>query len=200
MNSFFLRSVWPSLTVETELDWMDRVDSTALRPGKFQERAWWFDTVLLADRNAAFRGQECGLRTQRTASEAVKGVLSPKSRTGFLERGWWEPARREVLRFAGVGKHTLDIGKLAFKRASHGSPRTGGVGKVVVTYISRQQARVRRLVNEDHEGLVDALTELCERRDWELNTVVMERISTEEQLAIAARTTVSIGPSFIFIF
>ena len=190
MNFFFLRSAWPSLTVETELDWSDRVSATALRPGELQGRAWWFDTVLLADRSAAFRGRECGQRTQRTAAEAVKGVASPESRTGFLERGWWEPVRRNVLRFAGVSKHVLDIGKIAFKRASRGSLRTGGVEDVVVTYISRQGVR-RHLITEDHEGLVDALTELCGRRDWELNIVPMERLSKEEQLAFVARSTVS---------
>jgi hypothetical protein len=190
MNSFFLRSAWPSLTVETELDWSDRVNATALLPGELQGRAWWFDMVLLADRSAAFRGPECGERTQRTAAEAVKGIVSREGRTGFLERGWWEPVRRNVLQFAGVGEHILDIGKRAFKHASHGSPRTGGVEQVVVTYISRQAVR-RHLITEDHDGLVDALTELCERRGWELNVVAMEQISKEEQLAVAARTTVS---------
>jgi hypothetical protein len=190
MNFFFLRSAWPSLTVETERDWSDRVSATALRPGELQGRAWWFDTILLADRSAAFRGPECGERTQRTAAEAVKGVVPRESHTGFLERGWWEPVRRNVLRFAGVSEHILDIGKRAFKRTSFGSPTTGGVEEVVVTYISRQAVK-RHLVAEDHEGLVDALTELCERRGWELNVVAMERISKEEQLAIAARTTVS---------
>jgi hypothetical protein len=190
MNFFFLRSAWPSLTVETKLDWSDRVSATALRMGELQGRAWWFDTVLLADRSAAFRGPECGEHTQRTAAEAVKGVVSSESRTGFLERGWWEPVRHNVLRFAGVSEHIMDIGKRAFKRASYGSPRTGGVEEVVVTYISRQAVK-RHLIAEDHEGLVDALTELCERRGWELNIVAMEKISKEEQLALAARTTVS---------
>jgi hypothetical protein len=192
MNFFFLRSAWPSLTVETEPDWWDRVSTTALRPGELQGRAWWFDTVLLADRSAAFRGPECGERTQRTAAEAVKGVVPRESHTGFLERGWWEPVRRNVLRFAGVSGHIMDIGKRAFKRTSHGSPRTGGVEEVVVTYISRQAVK-RHLITEDHEGLADALTELCERRGWELNIVAMERISKEEQLAIAARTTFLVG-------
>jgi hypothetical protein len=196
MNSFFLRSAWPSLTVETQLDWLDRVNATALRPDELQGRAWWFDTVLLADRSAAFRGPECGDRTQRTAAEAVKGIVSRYSegRAGFLERGWWEPVRRSVLRFAGVDEHILDIGKRAFGHVSHGSPRTGGVEEVVVTYISRQAVR-RHLITEDHEGLVDALTELCLRRGWELNIVAMEQLSKEEQLAVAARTTVSTIPS-----
>ena len=190
MNSFFLRSAWPSLTVETQLDWSDRVNATALRSDELQGRAWWFDTVLLADRSAAFRGPECGERTQRTAAEAVKGVVSRESGTGILERGRWEPVRRNEIRFEGVDEHILDIGKRAFEHVSHGSPRTGGVDEVVVTYISRQAVK-RHLITEDHEGLVVALTKLCERRGWELNIVAMEQISKEEQLAVAARTTVS---------
>ena len=202
MNSFFLRSAWPSLTVETELDWEDRVNATALLPGELHGRAWWFDIVLLADRSAAFRGLECGERTQRTAAEAVKGIVLREGRrteSGFLERGWWEPVRRSVLRFAGVGEQILDIGERAFKHDSHGSLRPGGVEQVVVTYISRQAVR-RHLITEDHDGLVVALTELCERRGWELNIVAMEQISKEEQLAVAARTTVSTSPVTGHIF
>ena len=191
MNLFYLRSAWPSLTVETRPDWEDRVSTTSLHAGGSNGRVWWFDTVLLADRSAAFRGSECGERTQRTAAEAMKGVVERAGRTGFLERGWWEPVRLSVLRFAGVDTRTLDIGDRAFKRASRGTPRTGGVEEVVVTYISRQGVK-RHLVPDDHAGLVRALTDLCERRGWVLNVVAMERISKEEQLALAARTTVSI--------
>ncbi|KAH9961257.1 hypothetical protein BC827DRAFT_1203501 [Russula dissimulans] len=192
MNFFFLRSAWPSLTVETRPDWSDRVSTSAVRAGESHGRAWWFDTVLLADRSAAFRGKECGERTQRTAAEAVKGVVERAGRTGFLERGWWESVRQNVLRFAGVDTRTLDTGARAFKRTSRGAPRTGGVEKVVITYVSRQNVK-RHLIPDDHEGLVRALTELCDRRGWELNVVAMERISKEEQLAYIARTTFLVG-------
>jgi hypothetical protein len=191
MNFFFLRSAWPSLTVETRSDWLDRVATTTLRAGKRKGRVWWFDTVLLSDRSAAFRGLECGERTQRTAAEAVNGVVKRAGRTGFLERGWWEPVRRNVLRFAGENERTLDVGTRAFMQAEHGTPPNGGVEEVVVTYISRQGVR-RHLIPEDHEGLVHALVELCHRRGWELNVVAMERLSRDEQLALAARTTVSV--------
>ena len=194
MNSFFIRSAWPSLTVETQIDWSDRVSATSLRAGERNGRAWWFDTVLFSDRSAAFRGPECGERTQRTAAEAVKGVVERAGGTGFLERGWWEPVRRSVLRFAGLSQRTLDIGTRAFKRLGRGSLRDSGVEEVVVTYITRQGVK-RHLVEEDHEALVRALAELCDRRGWELNVVPMERLSKEEQLAIAARTTVMLLPS-----
>jgi hypothetical protein len=193
MNLFFLRSAWPSLTVETRDDWLDRVITTAFRANERKGRAWWFDTVLLSDRSAAFRGPECGERMQRTAAEAVKGVVERAGRTGFLERGWWEPVRHNVLRFAGVNQRTLDVGTRAFTLADRGgSLPNGGVEEVVVTYISRQRVK-RHLISEDHEGLVRALVELCDRRGWELNVVAMERLSKEEQLTVAARTTVSVS-------
>jgi hypothetical protein len=190
MNFFFLRSAWPSLTVETRIDWLDRVSTTSPRASERNGRVWWFDTVLLSDRSAAFRAPECGERTQRTAAEAIKGVVERAGRTGFLERGWWEPVRRGVLRFSGISSRTLDIGSRAFNRVDRGSLRDGGLEEVVVTYITRQGVR-RHLVEEDHEGLVRSLVELCDRRGWELNVVPMERLSKEEQLAVAARTTVA---------
>jgi hypothetical protein len=192
MNFFFLRSAWPSLTVETRADWDDRVSSTTLHSGERNGRAWRFDTVLLSDRSAAFRAPECGERTQRTAASAMKGVVERAGLTEFLERGWWEPVRRNVLRFAGVPQRMLDIGNRAFTRTEGGeSLPDGGVSEVVVTYISRQHVK-RHLIAEDHEGLVRALTEMCDRRGWELNVASMERLSKEEQLALAARTTVSV--------
>jgi len=197
MNFFFLRTGWPSLTVETRPDWVDRVSTTTLRAGESGGRSWWFDTVLLADRSAAFRGPECGERTQRTAAEAIKGVVERAGRTGFLERGWWDAVRGNVLRFVGVPERTIDIGTRAYKRASRGSAPTGGVEEVVVTYISRQGVR-RHIVPDDHAGLVHALTELCDRRGWRLNVVAMERLTKEEQLALAAQTTVS--QSFCLFF
>jgi len=100
--------------------------------------------------------------------------------------------RRNVLRFAGVSEHLLDAGTRAFKRASRGTPRNGGVEEIVVSYISRQAVK-RHLIPEDHDGLVDALKELCTRRGWELNIVAMERLTKEEQLAVAARTTFLVG-------
>jgi hypothetical protein len=75
-------------------------------PGELQGRAWWLDTILLANRSAAFRGPECDKSMQRTAAKGVnsEGVVSRESRTGFLERGWWEPVRCNVLCFAGVSE------------------------------------------------------------------------------------------------
>lgn len=150
-----------------------------------RERAWWFDEVLLTDRSAAFRGTECGAVTQRTAAEAILGVKNT------LDRHWWEPVRRAVLRFAGIDGTILSIGDRQEERKDEGLRPD----RVVVSYIDRQGSR-RHLIQEHHEGLVAALEEVCARRGWELNVVQAEKLTKEEQLEVAARTTVR----FVFCY
>ncbi|TFY75491.1 hypothetical protein EWM64_g8519, partial [Hericium alpestre] len=76
--------------------------------------------------------------------------------------------------------------------SGHAAGDIGWDGRIVVTYINRQSVR-RRLVEEDHDGLVRALEELCARRGWELKNMKAERLSKEEQLAVVARTTFLVG-------
>lgn len=137
---------------------------------------------MLTDRSAAFRGEECGIKTQRTAAEAILGVKDT------LDRHWWEPVRRAVLRFAGIDASVLSIGDRQDERKAEGL----GQDRVVVSYIDRQGSR-RHLIQEDHEGLVTALEEVCQRRGWELNIVQAEKLSKEEQLEVAAKTTVCLA-------
>lgn len=189
-NSYFLRAAFPSLTVEIQSDWEDRIASTSA--SGYHARAWHFDKVLFADRSAAFRGEVCGAQVHRTAGEAIHYM----HRVGNLTKLWWEPVRRGVLRFAGVDDETLDIGV----RAEEGAlakvkkPVLGGeVAKrqeIVVTYISRQGAR-RHLIEEHHDALAQALEEMCTAHGWELNIVMAERLTKDEQVELMARTTVS---------
>jgi hypothetical protein len=66
--------------------------------------------------------------------------------------------------------------------------KVGGY-KPVVTYISRQSSR-RRLNKESHEGLVLALEASRDKLGFELHVVEAEKLSREEQLALAGKTTV----------
>lgn len=187
-NSYVFRAAFPSITIEVEQDWKDRIDATAAAQADGEgERAWHFETLLLTDRSASFRGESCGMRNQRIASESLEYM----QRIGNLTKFWWEPIRREVLRFAGVDQETLDIGMPKSK------PKLGSLEAIpqdnediVVTYISRQGAR-RHLIDEDHDALVEALTDMCMRKGWELNVVQAERLTKDQQLQLAARTTVS---------
>jgi hypothetical protein len=208
-NMFYLKSTFPSMSVETAPDWQDRVFMT--RNG---DKAWYFPRAILADRSASFRGRECGERTQRIASEAIKAVRDE------LSPWWWEPIRRSTLAFAGVSQEVIDmavtsharfhsaIGSLSpsaltifNQKYSNLESSEEGVGKkewpIVITYINRQGGR-RCLNEEDHQRLVSGLAELAGRRGWEFNDVKAQHLPQEEQMAIAAKTTVSLRP-FLFI-
>lgn len=185
-NSYFLRAVFPSLTVEVQADWQDRIAATAA--GGEHARAWHFDKVLLTDRSAAFRGVICGTQVHRTAGEAFHYMRN----LGQLSKWWWEPVRRAVLRFADVGDEVLDIGVRAAERAERGVTVPGPDEKIVITYINRQGVR-RHLIDEDHDRLVEELEKLCNSKGWEFNNAKAELMTKEQQLELVARTTVLLG-------
>lgn len=89
--------------------------------------------------------------------------------------------------------------------------------KIVISYITRQKARTRKLIKEDDAALVASLKELVERKNneyrdfmvkgnknpvdkddkviepplpWELAVLEAEKMSKEAQIQAAARTTV----------
>lgn len=198
-NAYFMRSVFPSLTIETERDWTDRIFTTY-----YGDRAYHFDTILIADRSAAFKGALCGLRNHRIAAEAYE----PFWNSGRLQKEWWEPVRREFLRFAGTDDYSMDLGAEIDKSWEERSGRIAKAlgnnkndlpvhipisrDKAVITYISRQAAR-RHLIREDHELLVASLEELASRKGYELIIIEAEKLSKDDQIAIMARTTVLLG-------
>ncbi|EAU87355.2 hypothetical protein CC1G_02114 [Coprinopsis cinerea okayama7 len=80
--------------------------------------------------------------------------------------------------------------------------------EVVITYISRQSARHRKLLKEDHEGLVKALKALVKRKNeergsdtrssklppkWTLDILEAEHLTKDAQVHAAARTTFMLG-------
>ncbi|KAJ7858970.1 hypothetical protein B0H13DRAFT_2254454 [Mycena leptocephala] len=164
-NAYFMRAAFPATAIEVEGDWRDRVTLTAAG-----DRAWHFPLVLLTDRSAAFRGEICGGQTQRIAAEAVAAMQRKKQ----LVDGWWESVRSAVLRFAGADVQLPD--------------------NILITYISRQSAAQRKLTAESHEGLVQALRALVNRKGekWELVVMEAEKLSKDEQFKIMARTTVNL--------
>lgn len=83
MNQWVLRSSFPSIALEFESDWADRID---------MGRVFVFDRVVLADRSAAMHGFNF-LRTQRTAAEpfALPGSVN-----------WWSTIRSNVIQATGL--------------------------------------------------------------------------------------------------
>ncbi|KAI6040256.1 hypothetical protein EDC04DRAFT_2997519 [Pisolithus marmoratus] len=185
-NSYFLRAAFPSLTVEVDIDWQDRVVATAESD---IDRAWHFPYLLLADRSAAFRGRLCGSTNQRTASEAVDGLiaLSKLDVNGL----WWRPIRAAVWHFAGA---TIP----GVKGGEHLDEEYEETDKFTITYISRQGRR-RSLIPEDHDRLVTELEALVARKndakgkEWVLNVVKAETLTKDEQVRLASKTNVLLG-------
>ncbi|KDQ21385.1 hypothetical protein BOTBODRAFT_150195 [Botryobasidium botryosum FD-172 SS1] len=208
-NQYYFRAFWPSIGLETSTDWADRINLTSQGT-----KAWRFPLLLFVDRSASFRDNLCGGITQRTVALAVEATKDRSS------TWWWEPVRRSVLRFAGVEQEVMDlnvkfaapeVGSLHSRDGESGGGREGEKEKgeggeggsmvkrqrqtgkdVVVTYISRQGWR-RRLIEENHTELVKELTDLCARKGWELNVIKPEELSQDQQLALAARTTIMLG-------
>ena len=195
-NTYILRSAFSSLTIESERDWADRIFTTI-----DGDRAYHLDNVLIADRSAAFKGRLCGMTTQRIAAEAYE----PLWNGGRLQKEWWEPVRREVLRFAGVEEKNIGLGveiEKAWEEEREKAVKALGSSKnalfvqipiakekTVITYISRQAAR-RHLTREAHELLVASLKEMTARKEYELIIIEAEKLSKDEQLRIMSRTTV----------
>ncbi|KAJ7065577.1 hypothetical protein C8F01DRAFT_749559 [Mycena amicta] len=186
-NSYFLRAAFPGASIEEQEDWEDRVIMTATG-----DRVWHFPQLLLTDRSAAHRGDICGARTQRIAAEAFVEMCKQGKLVGLRAGGWWAPVREAVLRFAGVPA-IEDPAGLALRSARDDALPTPS--KIVITYLSRQSTPRRRLTPESHISLVASLKELVARKGatWELNIVEAEKLSKDEQLQHAARTTIMLG-------
>ncbi|KAG6332608.1 hypothetical protein ID866_6486 [Astraeus odoratus] len=192
-NSYFLRAALPSLTIEVDIDWKDRVEATS-HPEV--NRAWHFPYLLLADRSAAFRGRLCGSVNQRTASESVDGLIA-RSKLD-LDAIWWRPIKHAVWRFAGVAGMGMasPLNPQILQQSVESFEETD---KITITYISRQDTR-RRLIPEDHDLLVKELESLVARKnveielskgpnrparkEWVLNVVRAEQMSRDEQILL----------------
>ena len=226
-NAYFLRGTFPSITVEHEEDWNDRISTT-----RSNTRAWQFPLLLLTDRSAAHRGVLCGSKTQRTASEAWDYMRIRGKLRGLYVGGWWAPLREAMWRFAGADVEYHDFEKVssspvdleAMKPAAdtitvvNTSPEAQSYlpmpDRIVITYIDRQNANQRNFVESDHLGLIQAMQELVDRKnrermalsrqdiqekillEWEFNVMEAGKLTKDEQVRLAARTTVC----FYFFF
>ncbi|KAJ4486553.1 hypothetical protein C8J55DRAFT_558517 [Lentinula edodes] len=210
-NSYFLRAAYPSMSVEHQEDWDDRVAASRSNSGQDQDRAWLFPTAMLIDRSATFRDDMTGSHTQRTAAQAWEYMRNIGRLRGERVGGWWEPVRDAVLRFAGAGdvqeeyrERELLLDGTEDRRAENKMGEDGHVGvtkqidipmphKVVVTYISRQSGVRRKLTPASHESLVSALRESAERKGYDLIIMEAEKLTKDEQLQVIGRTTILLG-------
>ncbi|KAG8989728.1 hypothetical protein FRB94_014073 [Tulasnella sp. JGI-2019a] len=129
-------------------------------------KVWKFDRVVFTDRAAAMRTHKF-TDVERYAAPSFD---LPGS------RNFWEPLRANVVEFAGANRTT----------------GSGTMDTPVITYVSRQGWGRRMLKPEDHERLVNALRKLEKDYGWEVNVVLMDKLTREEQIRLCARTTVSL--------
>ncbi|KAJ7164684.1 hypothetical protein C8R43DRAFT_878630 [Mycena crocata] len=189
-NAYFLQSAYPTIHVEVQEDWNDRISLSAKG-----SRVWHFPILMLSDRSAAHRGLICGSQTQRIASEAWKHMQPKLQLLGIRGPEWWEPIRTAMLLFAGAPTLSSDYNGAQAALFRDPLPDANAPKKVVISYISRQGTTRRRLTDDSHTGLVTALQNLVKSKGeaWELNIVQAETLTKEEQLKIAARTDVLVG-------
>ena len=191
-NPTILFACFPSASLLYPNDFDDFTNITR----SAQPKAFMLERALLADRSAAFRGEWTG-PTARTVANALH--------VGEASRWWWEPIRRQVLRFSGVSDEVINRSLEGFGAADPAIPlqphivgpeiadyqplEPAGDYAPVITYISRQRSR-RHLTASSHAELVKALEDRAERLGWNLLIVEAENLSKEEQFALAGKTTV----------
>lgn len=195
-NPTILFSLFPSISMLYPEDWADLKNHTT----SFEPRAFLLERALLADRSAAFYG-EWTAPTSRTVASALH--------VGTVSRWWWEPIRRQILRYAGVSEDVLDrslegygaVDVLSLNgrlQAYHdyGAPvgdytpvAKAGSYTPLVTYISRQKSR-RRLTPDSHNDLLRHMEQRALVAGFEFLVVEAEKLTHEEQFALAGRTTV----------
>ncbi|KAG8967560.1 hypothetical protein FRB90_010875, partial [Tulasnella sp. 427] len=133
------------------------------------DQAYSFDIVGLAQTAAATRNP--GSQGGRALESALDVNPSPG-------KHWWAPIRNSVLEAVGVLR-----GESGVLHAD---------GKIVVTYVVSQN-RDLALEYDVHYKLSEKLRKLERDYDWEVNVVVTAKMSTYEQIQLAARSTIVLG-------
>lgn len=181
MNQWVAHASFPSLQFEFKDDWNDR---------SHMGKVWVFDRVVLADRSAAMRAWNFA-RFQRTAA-------APFALPGSAN--WWSPIRNKVVELAGMDPeansgtlsgHIPLADEEASQDESESSLKSPPFNKPVITYISRQNWGRRMLIPADHKVLVEELYRLRDTYGYEVNVVDAEKMNRQQQVRLAARTTVS---------
>ncbi|KAF8996225.1 hypothetical protein BDQ17DRAFT_1392068 [Cyathus striatus] len=168
VNGPLMRGAFPQASIEESTQWQDliKVNSTFV-----------FDRSMIVHRGTAHR-HPFGSRWFKMIGGAMNITVADD---------FWEPVRQSLVQnLLGY------IPKIENSKGVVRAPLTEERKMPVVTYISRQGGG-RRLIHEDHLGLVNALEELESEGICEVNIAMMERMSMKEQIAAAARSTIIVG-------
>jgi len=158
---------------------------------------------------------------------------------GLYVGGWWAPLREAMWKFAGADVEFHDLGNAPLSHVDlealkpnvdlttvvNVSPEAQSYlplpEKIVLTFIDRQTAHSRNLIESDHSGLIQAIQELVDRKnrertvflmtekeelpvlpekgsrqiplEWEFSVMQAEKMTKDEQVRVAARTTMMFG-------
>jgi hypothetical protein len=158
MNSFIIKAAFPAITAAYMTDWNERADFGF---------ADVYDRVVLFDRRAAQANSPRLLRDaapSRLGGPILAGVAAMDTHPDF-----WLAVKDSLLQ---------SIPPSSF------APPT----RRVITYVTRQTSKVRRLAGRDHEELVKALKGLEEH--FEVHIVDLASLDRHDQIHLAARTDV----------
>lgn len=183
INGPFMRLAFPRASINKADLWKDWVKMGTTMA---------FERSMIINRRAAHKSP---LGT--TFFKMIGGTAAVNAPTHF-----WEPVRQSLTKtlFGYIPKVSSDgkplvapnFKELAPSLPSPSSPEHTVELKPIVTYISRQRTS-RRLLAQDHEGLVKALRALEEEGLCEVRMPVMERLTLPEQMAEIASSTIMVG-------
>ncbi|EJT99500.1 hypothetical protein DACRYDRAFT_23632 [Dacryopinax primogenitus] len=187
LDRFYLHAQWPHITPLYQPSWEAMASLVS-----DSRKAWRFPAALFIDRSASFRGPYTEVTSRTPAGPWAAG--GGKFGTGGEGRNrfWYESARRRVLSFVGVDREVLDVGLRAMDPPLAPLRRDGKEDVYQVTYISRQRTG-RRLIDGDHRRLARALRYMCNKHGWKFFLMVAEDMDREEQMRVAAETTVFVA-------
>ncbi|KAF9442887.1 hypothetical protein P691DRAFT_680626, partial [Macrolepiota fuliginosa MF-IS2] len=175
-----MRAAFPQAAIEERDHWLDliRLNSTIV-----------FQRALVTNRRAAHRHRWGGRWGKMIAGtqEVEVAEYDPSSPSPDHE-GFWSPLRKSLTlnllgylpTFASLNNRTVL------------SPPSDQSDKPVVTYIDRQGTG-RRLTEESHASMVEALEALDKEGLCEVQIVKMEHVGLREQVRLVARSAIIVG-------
>ncbi|KAL7412675.1 hypothetical protein BDY24DRAFT_392320 [Mrakia frigida] len=124
-----------------------------------------FERIVIVDRWASHRHNPTANQWNKMNSEIAE-VKAPKD--------WWEPLRQALMYSLHIPDEPLS-------------------DKPVITYINRQSTSRRKLKDEDHLALMQALYEVEAEGYAQVYDARMENIGKKEQFALSSRTNILVG-------
>ncbi|PPQ76079.1 hypothetical protein CVT26_004600 [Gymnopilus dilepis] len=165
VNGPLMRAGFPLASIDRADFWKDLI---ALN------RTFVFERAMIISRTGAHHSP--------LSNEWLKMISSTMNVT--VPEHFWEPLREQLVTNTIGYLPVMDNAGVVVSSPKSSAP--------IVTYISRQRTG-RRLVTEDHDGLIDALKELEAEGLCELNVAIMETMTFAQQIESVARSTIIIG-------